>query len=180
MRKKLQQAVAGALLAGAAAVVVAQQQPAPTIPNTLAPTSGSAPRLSGEAQPSYVGEPVASVAAGLPADRVQAVNPLVEALNGDASLKGSKLTVVPEENGVLITGVTPSLRQMAQIVNTANQQAGGLRVVHAISTEEVVIDVGASAAGPDAMMPPDQIRVDPPRPETEAAQAAQAQTSAPR
>ena len=172
MRKPLQQAVAGALLAGAAAIALAQQQPAPTIPNTLAPTSRTAPQASSEVQPAYIGEPVATVAAGIPAERARAVTSMVETLNGDASLKGSKLTVVPEEKGILITGVTPSLRQMAQIVNTATQHAGGTRVSHAISTEEVVIDVGASAAGPDARIPPEQIRVDPPRTEDAATAAA--------
>ena len=161
MRTPLQQALAGALFAGAAAIAVAQQ-PALTIPNTLAPTSETAPQASSEAQRTYVGQPVATVAAGMPAARVQAVDSLVAALNGDASLKGSKLTVVPEQDGILVTGVTPSLRQMAQIVNTATQHAGGTRVRHAISTEEVVIDVGASAAGPDAMIPAEQVAADMP------------------
>lgn len=166
MIKPLHHTLAGALLAGAAAIAVAQQ-PTP-----------STPQASSETQPSYVGEPVATVASGVAGERARSAQAIAETLNSDASLKGSKLTVVPEDNGVLITGVTPSLRQMAQIVNTATQQAGGTRVSHAISTEEVVIDVGASAAGPDAMIPPDQIRVDPPRtedPGTAAAPQAAAQ-----
>lgn len=159
MRTTLQQAVAAALFAGAAAIATAQA-PGPTIPNTTHPTSGANPQASSEVQRNHVEEPVASVASGIPAERVQAAQGLVEALNADASLKGSKLTVVPEENGVLITGVTPSLRQMAQVVNTATQQSGGTDVKHAISTEEVVIDVGTSAANPDAMIPADQIAGD--------------------
>ena len=87
----------------------------------------------------FVEEPVASTSGGKGAN-VELANAIAAALNADASLKRSKLTVVSEENGILITGVTPTVAQMAQAARLAGQHAGDANVSSVITTEEVLID----------------------------------------
>lgn len=84
----------------------------------------------------YVDEPIASVAAGVqPNERANAV---VQALNADASLKGSKLTVAPDgDDLVYLTGVTVTRDQMNRAMELAG--AGGGKVANAITSEELVI-----------------------------------------
>lgn len=156
--KKPSQSLLAVALAAAATLAVAQQ-PGTNIPNTTHPTNEA--RAAGAyLDRSALDAPVASLATGAGGHDGEAARGLVEALNSDASLRGSKLTVVPEKGGLLVTGVTPSLRQKAHIVNMASQQAGDASVRHSISTEEVVIDVGTLATAPESMIPPDQIQVE--------------------
>ena len=84
----------------------------------------------------YVDEPVASLATGVPAN--ERANAVVQALNGDAALKGSKLTVAPDgEDLVYLTGVTVTRDQMKRAMEVAG--TGGGKVVNAITTEQLVI-----------------------------------------
>ena len=87
----------------------------------------------------YVEEPIASTSGGT-GPNAELANTIAAALNADASLKQSKLTVVSEENGILITGVTPTVAQMGQAMKLAGQHAGGATVSGVIATEEVLID----------------------------------------
>lgn len=127
------------LAAGAAGIAIAQ---APAAPADASPPPANASRVA------YVDEPVASTAGGA-SPHAAIANTIAQALNAEPSLKGSKLSVVAEENGVLLTGVTPTVVQMAKAVNIASQQAGA-PVAHSISTEEVFIDVASMAQPPSS------------------------------
>jgi hypothetical protein len=84
----------------------------------------------------YVDEPVASLAAGVQAD--ERTNAVVQALNADASLKGSKLTVAPDgDDLVYLTGVTVTRDQMKRALELAG--SGGGKVANAITSEQLVI-----------------------------------------
>jgi hypothetical protein len=82
--------------------------------------------------PNYVTAPIAS---SFKADGPQAeqMNMLVQALNGEASLQGSKITVQIDEAGnVLLTGATDSQEQSESAARIATSQAGEGKVVNAI------------------------------------------------
>ena len=124
-----------ALLASSAAPLAFAQDP---------PVSPPAPK------PVYVQEPIASdMGSGPNAEVAKAV---AQALNADASLKQSKLSVVAEERGVLVTGVTPTLKQMARAMQIA-QQAGGDSVNAVIHTEELFIDAPHPVATLEVLEP---------------------------
>ena len=110
----------------AATLAGAQLQPLP------APTS-TAPGPK-------VDEPVASVATGARGPNLEAANAIVQALSADPQLKQSKVTVTPEENTILLTGVTPTLAQMGRISQIAEQHAGQGKVINGVNTEEVFIE----------------------------------------
>lgn len=82
--------------------------------------------------PNYVSAPIAS---SFKADGPQAeqMNTLVQALNGEASLQGTKITVQIDEGGnVLLTGATDSQEQSDRAAQIATSQAGAGKVVNAI------------------------------------------------
>ena len=97
----------------------------------------------------YVAEPTASVATGAQGDTAR-LNATVEALNAEASLKGSKLTVAPDADALLVTGVTVTRDQMKRALEIAASQAGEGKVVNAIQTEElVIVDNPVPSAAPE-------------------------------
>ena len=122
--------VAALATAGAATLATAQ-----SANGTATPTPVTLPNQPG----SFVAEPVASASrsSGTNAD---VANAIAQALNADAQLKGSKLSVVAEDNGVLLTGVTPTVKQMGRAMQVAAQAAGEASVSSVISTEEVYLD----------------------------------------
>ena len=63
-------------------------------------------------------------------------NAIVQALNADASLKDSKITVQPEKDYILLTGVAPSQQEMKKVTEIATAAAGGLQVVNVIQPEK--------------------------------------------
>ena len=117
-----------AVAAAATAIAFAQAPETPAKP-------------TGVEQPvQFAAAPIATLSTGAHGANAEVANAIVQALAADASLKGSKLTVVPEEHHVLVTGVTPTLRQLAEAVNIATQHAGEGNVVSAISTEQSFIE----------------------------------------
>jgi len=64
------------------------------------------------------------------------VNAIVQALNADTSLKDSKITVQPEKDYILLTGVAPSKQEMQKATEIASGAAGGLQVVNVIQPEK--------------------------------------------
>ena len=104
-----------------------------------APLAGAAETPVPEAIANHVNEPIASLATGARGPNLDAANAIVQALAGDASLKQSKITVTPEEQGILLTGVTPKLAQLNRILKVASQQTPDGRVVNGIAVEEVFI-----------------------------------------
>jgi hypothetical protein len=126
MNPRIPTLIAALLAAG----VASAQAPKPA-PDAAAPTPVSALKLSEQ--------PMFSITTGTQSPNAQAANAIAQALAADTSLKGAKITVQPEQNGILLTGVTSTLAQMNRAVQIANQHAGGGPVVSAISTEEVFI-----------------------------------------
>src|SRR5688572_8252065 len=95
----------------------------------------------------YVDEPVASLATGAPAN--ERANAIIQALNSEATLKGSKLTVAQDgEDLVFLTGVTVTRDQMKRAMEIAGSQAGEGKVANAMTTEELVV---SSNVPPPAM-----------------------------
>ena len=121
MKFLIPHAIAGMLAAGAVSFAMAQTDPG----------SNAATAVS------FVSEPIASAsrADGPDADRLNAI---VQALNADESLKNSKITVVPDENGgVTLTGATMTEGQAKHAAEIAAAQAGDGKVVNAIQPDRV-------------------------------------------
>jgi Flp pilus assembly secretin CpaC len=115
-----------ALAAGAATTLVSAQSTTPN--DASAPSSGDLA--------------VVSIATGARGPHVEAANSIIHAMSADPALQRSKITVTPEENGILLTGVVPTLVQAHRAMQIASQFAGDGNVRNAISVEEVFIDVG--------------------------------------
>ncbi len=117
-------------LLGAATFATAQTQSAP--PAEPAPTVLSDSLTLAD-------QPMFSTTSGSQSPNLPVAEAIVQALAADPSLKGSKVTVQPEENAILLTGVTPTVRQMDRVGRIASQHAGDARVINAINSEEVFI-----------------------------------------
>lgn len=107
-----------------------------------------APTVLGSRAPlAYVAEPAASVATGTQPD-AERLNAITTALNADPALKGSKITVAPDGEALLLTGVAVTRAQKARAMEVATSQAGGAMVVNAIQSEELVIEQNPQVAAP--------------------------------
>ena len=113
MKTRIPAALAGLLLAGALPFAHAQV-----------------------AQPAAAEEAIASVSR---AD--DTANAIAQALNADASLKGTKITVQPDENSILLTGSTTTELQRVKATQIASASAGGKAVINTIASDENVIAV---------------------------------------
>jgi len=115
MNLHIPRAVAALLAAGAVSLAAAATSPAVT----------------------YVASPIAS-AVKVDGPNADQVNALVQALNGEASLQGSKITVLIDEGGnVLLTGATDSQEQSERAARIAASQAGEGKVVNALQPDRV-------------------------------------------
>jgi osmotically-inducible protein OsmY len=95
-----------------------------------------------------VDEPVASVSRS-----DDLANAIAQALNAEASLKQTKITVQPDEAGViLLTGSATTEAQRLRATQIAVSQAGEGKVVNTIATDENVIWVPSSVQ-PSAQPP---------------------------
>ena len=109
------------------------------IPHTLAAllVAGAMPfAQAAQAPAGLVDEPVASVSRS--DERADAI---AAALNADASLKASKITVQADEANILLTGSALTELQRLQASKIATSLAGEGKVVNTISTDENVIAV---------------------------------------
>ena len=120
MKSRISHALAALLVAGAVPLAYAQVDP----PAGL------------------VDEPVASVS------RDDALaNSVAQALNADASLKHSKVTVQPDEGGtILLTGSALTELQRVRASQIATQLAGEGKVVNTIAHDEHVVVVPSAPA----------------------------------
>ena len=126
MKLKIPHALAALMVAGALGVAHAQ----------VAPLANQ------------VDEPAASVSKS--DDRANAI---AQAINADATLKHSKITVQPDENDViLLTGSASTEAQRIQAAKIAVSHAGEGKVVNTIAVDENVISVPSSAQ-PSAELP---------------------------
>ena len=124
MKPQLSRVLAGLLAAGAVPLAIAQTPVAPPAP--------AAPAVQ------YVNEPIASSSL---ANAEGPVSAIVQQLNADTSMAGSKITVQPDGETVILTGVTRTYAQSIQASKAAASHAGEGKVVNAIVTEEVVMAV---------------------------------------
>ena len=87
-----------------------------------------------------IDEPTASTLGGAGKDQ-ELANQLVQALNADASLKGSKITVQPEQGDpkgtVWITGVAKNQDAYNRVSQIAASNAGGMGVANIVQIEHV-------------------------------------------
>lgn len=108
-------------------------------------TAGALPLALAQATaPTYVAEPIASASSETAAQQGP-VGAIVQELNADKSLSGSKITVQPDSETVILTGVTRTLAQANKAGKVAATHAGEGKVVNAILTEEIVILVAPPA-----------------------------------
>ena len=115
-----------ALLVGAAPLAYAQSaQATPIEPDRLQPPAG------------LVNEPIASVSRDDPL-----AGTIAQALNAEAALKNAKITVQPDESGViLLTGATMSEAQKIRATEIARSHAGDDKVINTLAHDENVIRV---------------------------------------
>ena len=120
MNRRITAAVAAILAAGAIPLAFAQ--------------AGSEAKA---ANPLYVAEPVASTSKSEGLDG-QLASSIAASLAAESSLNGSKITVQPIEDGViLLTGVTPTKAQAKRALEIATEHAGEGTVATAIQAEEI-------------------------------------------
>ena len=81
-------------------------------------------------------EPIASVSRS-----DDTANAIAQALIADASLKGTKITVQPDEQSILLTGSTTTELQRLKASQIASSHAGGKTVINTIASDENVIAV---------------------------------------
>ena len=115
------------------------------IPNILAAllVASAAPFAHSQIAPpaGLVDEPVASVSR-----QDDVANAVASALNADASLKHSKITVQPDEGTILLTGSSLTEAQRMRATQIASQHAGEGKVINTIAHDENVISVPSAPA----------------------------------
>jgi osmotically-inducible protein OsmY len=95
------------------------------------------PTWRAESEYKFANDPVASPLAGAADDDI--IKGVVAALNEDASLKGSKITVSTDNGVVTLTGVTDTAQQAKQAVQVAAAKAGGDgNVVNVIQPAKII------------------------------------------
>jgi BON domain-containing protein len=128
MKPRMKQALAMAF--AALAVPLASAQPALPQPDYHPNPSGSNPDNT------FVEEPTASASKTEGAEG-ELAKPLVEALNADASLKGSKITVLPEKDTVTLTGSAATRDQVKRAGDIAAGQVGQGNVINTIQSSQM-------------------------------------------
>jgi hypothetical protein len=94
------------------------------------------PTWRAESEYKFANEPVASALAGAAADD-EVIKGVVAALNEDASLKGSKITVSTEKGVVTLTGVADTEQQAKKAAQLAVAKAGDGNVVNVIQAARI-------------------------------------------
>lgn len=126
-------AIAAALAASAAALAAAQD-PAAGPANSVNPANPiQVPNgdIHDTARYTLVPESVASASVSGGPD-AEMVNNIVATLNADPSLRGSKITVQPDNGGITLSGATETPEQAQHAMEIANQVAGEGKVINAI------------------------------------------------
>ena len=97
------------------------------------------PTFRAESDYKYADAPVASALNANSEDDL--VKTVVDALNQDASLKGSKITVSSDQGVVSLTGVTDSEQQAKKAVQIASAKTGGDgNVINVIQSAKMTYD----------------------------------------
>jgi len=114
-------AVVALIAAGVAGVALAAPMP---------------PTWRAESEYKLANEPVATALTGAAADD-EIIKGVVAALNEDASLKGSKITVSTDKGVVTLTGVADNEQQAKKAVQLAEAKAGDGNVVNIIQSAKM-------------------------------------------
>jgi len=114
-------AVVASIAAGVAGVALAAPMP---------------PTWRAESEYKLANEPVATALTGAAADD-EIIKGVVAALNEDASLKGSKITVSTDKGVVTLTGVADNEQQAKKAVQLAVAKAGDGNVVNIIQSAKM-------------------------------------------
>jgi len=114
-------AVVALIAAGVAGVALAAPMP---------------PTWRAESEYKLANEPVATALTGAAADD-EIIKGVVAALNEDASLKGSKITVSTDKGVVTLTGVADNEQQAKKAVQLAVAKAGDGNVVNIIQSAKM-------------------------------------------
>ncbi len=85
--------------------------------------------------PRFVEEPIASAGTLQGPDAALAAS-IVKALNGDASLRESKIAVLGEDGKVILSGATETIEQRKAAVRIAEDEAGQGNVVNALQATD--------------------------------------------
>jgi len=91
-----------------------------------------------------IDEPIASAFRTDNAPEAERVKPIVDALNADASLKASKIVVVPDKDVITLVGVTVSDAQRRRAVEIAGSHAADAKVASALTTQQLVVNQPAA------------------------------------
>jgi hypothetical protein len=94
------------------------------------------PTWRAESDYKFANEPVASALTGSAADD-EVIKGVVAALNEDASLKGSKITVSTDKGVVTLTGVADTEQQAKKAAQLAVAKAGDGNVVNIIQAAKI-------------------------------------------
>jgi len=139
MKTPFSHAIAAVLAVSAAAAfaqVPLNSTPGQTVTDANAPTTRpdvNASAIRGDLAPrmQFVAEPIAS-SMGTGGEDKELVDSIVTALNGDTSLKDSKVTVSADKGTVTLTGATQTREQAKKIGEIATAQAGEGKVVNVV------------------------------------------------
>ena len=131
---------AGITAAYAQATVPASTTPPPLYDQVTAKEYGTPPVPAEQGPLTFVNEPTASLSSDQ-APGAEVGKQLVDQINGDEKLKGSKITVVPEDGAVTLVGTTQTRAQAQQVAQMAAEKVGADKVVNAIRPSEIYIEV---------------------------------------
>jgi len=97
--------------------------------------TGARPGHTAAPAPKFVDEPVASAGTTQGPDAALTTS-IVKALNGDASLRESKIAVLGEDGKVILSGATNTIEQRKAAMRIAEAQAGQGNVVNAMQATD--------------------------------------------
>ena len=133
-------AAAGITTVFAQVTIPASTTPPPLYDQVTAKEYGTPPVPAELGPLTFVNEPTASLSSDK-APGADAGKQLVDQINADEKLKGSKITVVPEEGAVTLVGSTQTRAQAQQVAQMAAEKVGADKVVNAIRPSEIYIEV---------------------------------------
>jgi len=133
-------AAAAVTSAVAQATIPANSAPPPLFDQVTAKEYGTPPAPAESEPLNLVSEPTASLSSDQ-APGADVGKQLVDQINADEKLKGSKITVLPEEGAVTLVGTTQTRAQAQQVAQMAADKLGADKVINAIRPSEIYIEV---------------------------------------
>lgn len=161
-------AAAAAPAAFGQATIPASNTPPALFDQVTAKEYGTPPAPQPLGPLNLVSEPTASLSSEK-APGADVGKQLVDQINGDDSLKGSKITVLPEDGSVTLVGSTETRAQSQKVAQMAAEKVGVAKVVNALRPSEIYIEVAppqeqAQADTADAQGNQDEANTEPSQP----------------